>query len=205
MDYRDSHRELQDRFDTRRLADRLASVAGDSVAPFRDFIEARDMFFLATADAEGQPQCSYKGGDPGFVRVVDDTTVAFPVYDGNGMFLSVGNVTENPAVGLLFVDFAGGSRLRLNGEASIDRDDPLLDEYPGAIMVVRVRAKAVFPNCRRYVHTHDGTERSVFVPRGDEPAPVPDWKREPWFDGTLPAGDPALDPERPAAPSMPSF
>src|SRR5687767_4556403 len=105
MDYRDSHRELQDRYDTRRLADRLAETAGDSVAPFRAFIEAQDMFFIATADANGQPQCSYKGGDPGFVRVVDETSVAFPVYDGNGMFLSTGNLAENPLVGLLFVDF----------------------------------------------------------------------------------------------------
>src|SRR5688572_18535231 len=108
MDYRDGPRRLQDWFDTRRLADRLAETAGASVEPLRAFIAARDMFFLATADAHGQPQCSYKGGDPGFVRVVDDTTVAFPVYDGNGMFLSTGNITENPAVGMLFVDFGNG-------------------------------------------------------------------------------------------------
>ena len=205
MEYRESHRRLQERYDTRRLADRLAQVAGDSVTPFRDFIEARDMFFLATADAEGNPQCSYKGGDPGFVRVVDDATIAFPVYDGNGMFLSTGNLSENPAVGLLFIDFQTGSRLRLNGEASIDPDDPLTGTYPGALFVVRVRARAVFPNCRRYVHTHGGAERSVFVPHADAPAPVPDWKRDPWFEGTLPAGDPAHDPDRPSAPSIPEF
>ncbi len=205
MDYRDSHRQLQDRHDTRRLADRLAQTAGDTVTPFRDFIEARDMFFIATADATGQPQCSYKGGDPGFVRVVDDTTVAFPVYDGNGMFLTTGNLSENPFVGLLFVDFEHGSRLRLNGEASIDPDDPLVASYPGALFVVRVRARAVFPNCRRYVHTHDDTQRSVFVPRADERPPVPDWKRDPWFEGTLPADDPARDPENPSAPSIPRY
>ena len=205
MEYRDAHRRLQDHFDTRRLADRLAEVAGDSVSPFQGFIEARDMFFLATADADGQPQCSYKGGDPGFVRVVDDHTIAFPVYDGNGMFLSMGNVVENPAVGLLFIDFQEGSRLRLNGDASVDPDDPLLADHPGALAVVRVRARAVFPNCRRYVHTHDAEQRSEFVPRGDAPPPVPDWKRDPWFDGTLPEGDPALDPANPSAPSMPRF
>ncbi|TGN64420.1 pyridoxamine 5'-phosphate oxidase family protein [Nocardioides eburneiflavus] len=205
MDYRDSHRALQDAFDTRRLADRLASVAGDDVSGFREFIEARDMFFIATADADGQPQCSYKGGDPGFVRVVDDHTLAFPVYDGNGMFLTMGNVTENHLVGLLFIDFATGSRLRINGEASIDPADPLVAELPGARLVVRVRATAVFPNCRRYVHTHGAAERSVFVPVRDQQPPVPDWKRDEWFDGTLPAGDPALDPTRPSAPATPQF
>jgi uncharacterized protein len=205
MDYRDSHRQLQDRYDTRRLADRLAQTAGDAVGPFRDFIEARDMFFIATADAAGQPQCSYKGGDPGFVRVIDETTIAFPVYDGNGMFLTAGNLSENASVGLLFVDFENGSRLRLNGEASIDSDDPLMSSFVGALFVVRIRARAVFPNCRRYVHTHGGDRRSVFVPRGDEPPPVPDWKREPWFEGTLPAEDPAHDSERPSAPSIPRF
>lgn len=205
MDYRDSHRALQDAFDTRRLADRLGSVAGDDLTAFRDFIEARDMFFIATADADGQPQSSYKGGDPGFVRVVDDHTLAFPVYDGNGMFLTMGNVTENHLVGLLFIDFATGSRLRINGEASIDPADPLVAELPGAKLVVRVRASAVFPNCRRYVHTHGPAERSVFVPVRDAQPPVPDWKRDEWFDGTLPAGDPALDPTRPSAPATPQF
>jgi predicted pyridoxine 5'-phosphate oxidase superfamily flavin-nucleotide-binding protein len=205
MDYRDSHRALQDAFDTRRLADRLASVAGDDVSGFREFVEARDMFFIATADADGQPQCSYKGGDPGFVRVVDEHTLAFPVYDGNGMFLTMGNVTENHLVGLLFIDFATGSRLRINGEASIDPADPLVAELPGARLLVRVRATAVFPNCRRYVHTHGATERSVFVPVRDQQPPVPDWKRDEWFDGTLPAGDPALDPTRPSAPATPQF
>ena len=205
MEFQDAHRDLQDRFDTRRLAARLASVAGDDLTPFRDFIEARDMFFLATADADGQPQCSYKGGDPGFVRVVDDSTLAFPLYDGNGMFLSAGNVTENPRVGLLFIDVAHGSRLRVTGEASVAPDDPLGAAFPGAKLVVRVRARAVVPNCRRDVHTPGPAQRSVFVPVAGEQPPVPDWKRDEWFDGTLPAGDPALDGDAPSAPSIPRF
>lgn len=205
MEYRDAHRVLQDRFDTRRLADRLGSVAGDDLTAFKDFIEARDMFFLATSDAGGQPQSSYKGGDPGFVRVVDASTLAFPLYDGNGMFLSAGNVTENPLVGLLFIDFSDGSRLRLNGEASIDPSDPLLASFPGAKLVVRVRAHAVFPNCRRYVHTHGPQRRSVFVPVEGAQPPVPDWKLDEWFDGTLAEGDPALDATNPSAPSVPRF
>lgn len=205
MEYRDSHRRLQDRFDTRRLADRLGSVVGDDLTGFRNFIEARDMFFLATADAEGRPQCSYKGGAPGFVRVIDTSTLAFPVYDGNGMFLSTGNVTENPAVGLLFIDFTDGTRLRLTGDASIDPDDPLTATFPGAQFVVRVRARAVFPNCRRYVHTQGEATPSVFVPAVGAVAPVPDWKRDPWFDGTLPDHDPAHDPAVPSAPAIPRF
>jgi predicted pyridoxine 5'-phosphate oxidase superfamily flavin-nucleotide-binding protein len=148
--YHAGNRDLQDRFDTRRLADRLEERAAERsrgiVGADREFIEARDMFFLATADADGRPNCSYKGGDPGFVRVLDDQTVAFPIYDGNGMFLSAGNTLANPNVGMLFVDFEGQRRLRMNGEASIDPSDPLLAEYPGAQLVVRVRLRQLFTN-----------------------------------------------------------
>lgn len=205
LEYEPAQRALQEKHDTQRLADRLAEIAGEDVTPYRAFIEARECFFISTVDEAGQPQCSYKGGDPGFVQVVDDTTIAFPVYDGNGMFLTVGNIAANPKVGLLFIDLEGGTRLRLNGDASIDPDDPLREQYPGALYVVRVRASAVFPNCRRYVHRYVLQEPSVFVPRADEDPPVPDWKREPWFDGTLAAGDPAHDPDRPSAPSFPEF
>lgn len=205
LDYEPAQRALQDRHDTRRLADRLAEVAGEEVEPYRSFIEARECFFISTVDETGQPQCSYKGGDPGFVRVVDGSTIAFPVYDGNGMFLTVGNIVASAKVGLLFIDLEGGTRLRINGDASIDPEDPLRADHPGALYVVRVRARAVFPNCRRYVHRYALQEPSVFVPRGDDDPPVPDWKREPWFDGTLPDSDPAHDPEHPSAPSLPRF
>src|SRR6201991_5317650 len=122
--FHDGSWRVQDRFDTGRLADRLDEkfiqhplISADD----RAFIERMDMFFLATADAEGRPNCSYKGGDPGFVRVLDEHTVAFPSYDGNGMFVSAGNLLVNPEVGMLFVDFTAKrpSRLRLNGVASI--------------------------------------------------------------------------------------
>ena len=116
--YHEGQREFQDRFDTRRLADRLATAASDTFSPeLATFIEARDMFFIATTDTEGAPDCSYKGGDPGFVRVVDESTLAFPAFDGNGMFRTLGNISVNPRVGLLFIDFESGSRLRVNGEA----------------------------------------------------------------------------------------
>jgi len=206
QDYHERQRALQDRFDTRRLADRLAEATSDRIGDAqRAFIESRDMFFLATADANGVPQCSYKGGAPGFVRVVDPHTIAFPVYDGNGMFLSMGNVGVNPNVGILFIDFQRGTRLRFNGVARIDDDDPLIDAYPGAQFVVRVRGEAVFANCRRYVHHYELVERSPFVPSVSAEPPVPDWKLDPWFEGTLPANDPARDPDHPVAPSVPQF
>lgn len=196
--YHHGSRSLQDHFDTRRLADRLEEKffadaligAGD-----RAFIERMDMFFLATADAEGRPQCSYKGGDPGFVRVVDERTVAFPNYDGNGMYLSMGNLLENPNVGLLFIDFVSArpSRLRLNGVASIDEHDALIDQYPGAQFITRVRATQVFPNCPRYIHRMELVERSRFVPHVDEETPVPDWKRSDWASDVLPKSDPARE------------
>jgi uncharacterized protein len=194
--YNADSRVLQDRFDTRRLADRLDErfVQRRTIdADDRAFIERLDMFFLATADADGRPQCSYKGGDPGFVRVLDERTLAFPCYDGNGMFLSMGNVLANPHVGLLFIDFVSERprRLRVNGIASIDDADPLMAAYPEAQFVVRVEASEVFPNCPRYIHRMALVERSRFVPHEDCRTPVPDWKLCEWSRDVLPAGDPA--------------
>jgi predicted pyridoxine 5'-phosphate oxidase superfamily flavin-nucleotide-binding protein len=195
--YHDGSRRLQDRFDTRRLADRLEErVVRETIdEDDRAFIEARDMLFIATADAEGRPQCSYKGGDPGFVRVLDERTIAFPVYDGNGMFLTAGNALVNPHVGLLFVDFEGRRRLRLNGLATVSDDDPLLAQYPQAQLVVRVTAAEVFPNCPRYIHEYRLVQRSRFVPREESAPPVPAWKRREWARDVLPRDDPAQDPE----------
>jgi len=194
--YHDGARRLQDRFDTRRLADRLAErflQRAEIDDDDRAFIERMDMFFLATADAEGRPQCSYKGGEPGFVRVLDATTIAFPNYDGNGMYLSMGNLAVNPHVGMLFVDFTAQrpSRLRVNGVASVEEDDPLVASYPGAQFVVRVRATQVFPNCPRYIHRMALVERSAYVPQADREPPVPEWKRTSWACDVLPTDDPA--------------
>jgi uncharacterized protein len=189
-------RSLQDRFDTRAIADRIDSLlVGDTIDDSdRAFIHARDMFFLATADADGRPTCSYKGGEPGFVRVLDERTVAFPNYDGNGMYLSMGNALVNPHVGMLFIDFEHGHRMRLEGEASIDMDDPLIAEHPEAQFVVRVRARAVYPNCPRYIHRYQLVRRSRFVPQAGALTPVPEWKRSDWAIDALPASDPARDP-----------
>jgi uncharacterized protein len=189
-------RSLQDRFDTKALADRIDGLlVSDTISENdRTFIEERDMFFLATADAEGRPTCSYKGGEPGFVRVLDPHTLAFPNFDGNGMYLSTGNVLVNPAVGMLFIDFERGHRMRLEGTASIDLDDPLLGDYLEAQFVVRVHARAVYPNCPRYIHRYKLVRRSRFVPRDDCLTPVPEWKRSDWAVNALPEQDPARDP-----------
>ncbi len=189
----DGSRKLQDQFDTRRLAEKLEQAIVSDVIRDHDkaFIEARDMFFLATADEHGRPNCSYKGGDPGFVRVVDEHTIAFPNYDGNGMYLSMGNVLDNPNVGILFIDFEGRNRMRLNGTASIDANDPLMSAYPEAQFIVRVRAREVFPNCPRYIHQYRKVDASEFVPREDCETPFPDWKRgfEQADPGVLPSSD----------------
>ena len=195
--YHDGNRSHQARFDTRRLADRLEErLVRDRIDDGdRAFIEARDMFVLATADAEGRPQCSYKGGAPGFVRVLDEHTIAFPNYDGNGMYLSAGNAVLNPHVGILFVDFESRKRLRLNGVAAQTMEDPLMAEFPEAQFIWRVRATQVFPNCPRYIHEYRLVERSRFVPKSECKTPVPAWKTRPWASDVLPQNDPAKDPD----------
>jgi predicted pyridoxine 5'-phosphate oxidase superfamily flavin-nucleotide-binding protein len=191
--YSPSSRALQDQFDTRRLADRLAEVkVRDRFTPEdRQFLERLDMFFLATVDEVGQPTCSYKGGDPGFVTVVDDQTLAFPNYDGNGMYLSMGNLTATGHVGMLFIDFALQRRMRVDGTARMVLNDPLLDRYPEAQFVVRVEAKRVYPNCPRYIHKQHLVERSAFVPRPGTATPIPAWKQSAWANDVLPVRDPA--------------
>jgi predicted pyridoxine 5'-phosphate oxidase superfamily flavin-nucleotide-binding protein len=193
--YHDGNRQLQEKFDTVRLAQRVGELTHDVISPHdKAFIERMDMFFLATVDEHGNPNCSYKGGEPGFVRVIDDTTVAFPNYDGNGMYLSMGNVLKTSHVGMLFIDFEQQHRMRLNGDASIDYDDPLMAEYPEAQFIVRVKAREVFPNCPRYIHKMQLVQRSKFVPKSECVTPVPAWKTGGWVDDVLPADDRARDP-----------
>ncbi len=183
----DGERELQRRFDSERLAEaiRTRSVHDTIAERDRAFIERMDMFFLATVDARGNADCSYKGGDPGFIRVLDEHTLAFPSYDGNGQFMSGGNIATNGKVGMLFIDWERQNRMRVNGTASIDFDDPLLAEYPEAQFVVRVRAEEVFPNCPRYIHKMQMVERSRFVPKEACETPDAEWKDH--FEEILPA------------------
>jgi len=187
--YHEGHRTLQDQFDSRRIADRLEQVTlhAEFSTKDRELIEKSPMFFLATADREGWPDCSYKGGLPGFVRVLDQRTLAWGDYDGNGMFRSLGNLLVNPRVQLLFVDFQAPRRVRIDGVATLGAgDDPLLAEMPGAQLVVRVQVERIFPNCPRYIHRMELIEPSVYVPRPDYAPPVPGWKGDPNFRDHLP-------------------
>ena len=186
-DYHDGNLELQERFDTRRLADRLKERVTETIGEkARSIVEEARMFFLATCDDRGLPTCSYKGGDPGFVRVVDDRTLAFPSYDGNGKFQSMGNLLRNPNVGLLFVDFEGSQRLRVQGVARIEDNDELLADYVEAQFIVRVEVTEVYSNCPRYVHKYQFVEPSEYVPHADRETPQPAWKTSEEMQDVLP-------------------
>ena len=195
-------RTVQTQSDSIRLADAIAEGAVHSAITDEDrsFIEDRDMFFLATIDADGRVNCSYKGGLPGFVRVIDEHTIAFPIYDGNGMFMTAGSIVDNGEVGLLFIDFEGQMRMRLNGVASLNFDDPLLPDYPEAQYIVRVEAREVFINCPRYIHKLKLVEHSVFVPKSGTETPIADWKSNMIEHGAgdlLSSQDPALTSHEP--------
>jgi len=189
--YHEGMRRLQDLRETRALADRLEKVTMRPAFTEEDkaFIERCRMFFLATADTHGQPDCSYKGGLPGFVRVVDEHTLVIPDYDGNGQYRSWGNVLVNPRVGMLFLDFETPKRLRVNGTAVVSHDDPLLADFPGAVFLIRVVAQRIFPNCPRYIHKMQLVEESVYAPRPEYTPPVPAWKTFEVFKDALPPRD----------------
>ena len=189
--YGDNHRTLQEQFETRRMADVIEKVAMETevVGPHKDFIESRDMFFLSTVDHKGRPTVSYKGGDPGFVNVVDDTTVVFPSYDGNGMFLSMGNIKGNSNIGMLFISFEVPHRLRLQGEATLHDDDPAMDLYKEADLIVRVKVSEIFVNCPRYVHKYEKVDPSKYVPRTECDTPLAGWKHIDKIQEVLPTRD----------------
>jgi predicted pyridoxine 5'-phosphate oxidase superfamily flavin-nucleotide-binding protein len=177
--FHDGNRRLQDRFDSRRISDRLEErLTRTTFSPDdKAFIEGAAYFFLATADAGGRPDCSFKGGMPGFVRITGASELAFPDYDGNGMFKSLGNVMVNPHVGLLFIAMHDKPRrLRVNGIARISEGDPLLGETVGAQLIVRVEAKAIFPNCPRYIPSMEMTGPSIYTPQPKREPPEPAWK-----------------------------
>jgi predicted pyridoxine 5'-phosphate oxidase superfamily flavin-nucleotide-binding protein len=197
--YEESHRQLQRQFDTQRLADRIeerlfrTALTDDD----RAFIERLDLFFLATVNTRGEPSCSYKGGDPGFVRALDARTLAFPNYDGNGMFLSTGNLASTRHVGMLFIDLCSPKRLRVNGTARIEPAEFVAPRFPGAQFCVVVDVREVFPNCSRYIHKHALVERSGFVPHDGAATPIPAWKQMDWACDVLPHNDPATRAETP--------
>jgi uncharacterized protein len=193
--YHEGNRRLQDQFDSRRMADRCAStVARTAFTPEdRAFIETTPYFFLATADAEGRPDCSFKGGIPGFVRVTGPAELAFPDYDGDGTFKSLGNILVNASVGVLFIAMhSRPRRLRVRGEATVRSDDPLLASTVGAQMIVRVQARAIFPNCPRYIPAMELKDHSVYAPRPGEEPPEPEWKSFDVFKDVVPRRQPTF-------------
>ena len=177
--YHSGNRTLQDSFNSRRLADRVNEVIVHDRFTDEDkaLIESRDMFFISTVDDEGRPTVSYKGGAVGFIRVVDDQTLAYPGYDGNGMFLTSGNILKHPDVGLLFIDFENPRRLRMHGTATVDLQDPLLADYVDAKYIIRIRVRNLFINCPRYIHQYRKIEDSEYLPKVGVSAPVPGWKK----------------------------
>ncbi|MEM7326285.1 MAG: pyridoxamine 5'-phosphate oxidase family protein [Actinomycetota bacterium] len=177
--YTDAQRKLQDAFDSRKLADTLeVAILQDHLDDrHAEFIASRDFFFLSTVTAEGHPTVSYKGGGVGTVTVVDERTLAFPAYDGNGMFLSMGNIDETAKIGMLFIDFETPNRVRVQATATINPDDELMAQYPGALLIVRATIDQVFVNCARYIHKHTRVEQSKYVPDDDGEQPVATWKR----------------------------
>jgi len=189
--YGEQHRAFQDNFETRKLADTVEGVIVHSEISDEEkaFIESRDMFFLSTVDHLGRPSVSYKGGEIGMVRVLDEHTLAFPSYDGNGMYLSAGNISINNKIGMLFIDFEKPHRLRIYGEASVSKDDPLLDEYNDAQLIIRVKPTEIWINCPRYIHKYQLVESSEYVPQKDEEAPLPEWKKLDLFQDMLPPKD----------------
>ncbi|HTZ70272.1 MAG TPA: pyridoxamine 5'-phosphate oxidase family protein [Acetobacteraceae bacterium] len=186
--YGDAHRDQQDKHNSRRLADLLdaAIVHAALTDEDRAFLATRDFFFLATVDAEGRPTVSYKGGDPGFVRVLDPGTLEFPLYDGNGMFLSAGNIQASAEIGMLFIDFETPNQLRLQGTAALAEGGAA---YPGAVLTVRVELHHVFRNCGRYIHKHVRAAASPHVPDAAGHQPVAAWKRIDFVQDTLQPAD----------------
>jgi uncharacterized protein len=177
--FQSEHRALQDRFESRAMADRIEQVAlKTEIGPEeKAFIESRDFFFLTTVDSEGRPTVSYKGGAPGIVRVVDDTHIMFPSYDGNGMYLSMGNISAHPQVGFLFIDFERPYRLRAQGVAELTDAPDYLAAFPEAELVVRVKLTELWMNCPRYIHRYERVKASRYVPQPGTETPVCEWKR----------------------------
>jgi len=189
--YGEHHRALQSQFEARPLADRLVELIVTSEIPdqHKNFIESRDFFFLSTVDHRGYPTCSHKGGPRGFVRVPDPSSLAFPSYDGNGMFLSMGNISGQGKVGMLFIDFETPHRVRVHGTATVSRNDPMRAAFPGAELVVRVRVEEIFVNCPRYIHRYRRVAPSRYVPSAGCPALPPQWKRIDAVQDALPPQD----------------
>ena len=177
--YTEAQRTLQNEFSTRDLAERIKeAVVTEALSDQQAaFIHSRNMFYLSTVDELGYPSCSYKGGDIGFVRVIDPKTIVFPNYDGNGMFMSTGNIQAKSKIGLLFIDFQTPQRIRVRGKAKCIKEGPILKGYPGANLVVELTVSNAWINCPRYIHRMDLSDQSPYIPAKDGTIPLALWKR----------------------------
>lgn len=185
--FNDGNRELQDKYGGRAVADRIVELVETSTftEEFQEFVESVPFFFLATS-AGDNTDCSFKGGAPGFVRVTAPDQLIFPDYDGNRMYKSLGNIHENPNVGLLFMRFGAEEgqgalylRLRVSGKASVHDDHEALASYPGAKRIVQVDVTHIFPNCPRYVPQMEEVAASRHIPQAGQEQPTPEWKKIP--------------------------
>lgn len=192
-------RELQDKYGGRAVADAITNYARKTEFDdaYRDFVESSSYFFLATSSGTNT-DCSFKGGPKGFVKIVGPDRLIFPDYDGNRMYKSLGNIIDNPNVGMLFIRFdaqestqldANGSeqffRVRINGTASLHDSHPAMSEYPGAKRIIEVQTKHIYRNCPRYIPRMEMVNESIYIPRAGRKAPEPLWKGRPGLKEAL--------------------
>jgi hypothetical protein len=177
--YEEAHRSLQDEFGSRELADRVEDFV--CVTEFSEdakkFIEQQDFFFLSSVDEKGRPTVSYKGGGVGFVRIIDSKTLVFPIFNGNGMYFSAGNIQKNSEVGLLFISFEKPHRNRVQGTAELKKSNDYIKLYPGSEFVVKVTLSEMWQNCPRYIHKYKKIATSKNVPDSQGNFPLAAWKR----------------------------
>jgi uncharacterized protein len=186
--FHDGMRKLQDKYHGREVADRIVDrrLQREFKEADQSVIENASFFFLATASKESV-DCSFKGGSPGFIKVTGPSTLQWPDYDGNSMYRSLGNILENPLVGMLFLNFGtqiptgSDARLRVNGRATIDDSLNAIEGLPGAQRLIRVEVESIFPNCPRYIPRMEQTDSSIYAPREGYTPPEPEWKKRSAF------------------------
>ena len=189
--YGKGQRTFQDRFGTQKLADRIENIAVRD--KFDDessaFIESRDFFFLSTIDENNRPTVSYKGGDIGLVKILNEKTAIFPSYNGNGMFLSMGNILNNAEIGLLFMCFEKPHRIRVQCKAELLDDEKFKNFFPGSELVVKCTLHELWQNCPRYIHRYKRITQSRYTPDADGKSPLAEWKRVDLLEDVLPQND----------------
>jgi len=124
-----------------------------------DFLAELDMFYLGTSSAAGQPYIQYRGGPPGFLKVIDDQTLGFADFGGNGQYISIGNLSENPKAFIFLMDYAASQRIKIWGRARVVEDDADLFEhlsdptYPGSVeRAILFTVEAWDLNCPQHIH-----------------------------------------------------